>query len=279
MDLGDPDQDLDRACRGVDCIVHLAAHVHVPAWRRIGAAGRFHAVNAAGTGRLARAAVRQGVRRFVYLSTIGVHGAVNAVEAGAPRPFGEDDAAQPGTAYALSKYEGECLLRDVCRGASMTWTILRAPLVFGPGAGGNFRRLLDAVWRGLPLPLDGGDSLRSLLYVDNLAALVERCLESPAAANTLFLAADHDYSVARLAASLAAAFGRPLRPVRAPPAVWRLLQHVPLAGPAVRGLTQPLQVDSSCLRRTLGWSPPVDADTAVARTAEWYVRMRTGTVA
>src|SRR5690606_26500468 len=180
-DLADASVDLGAACAGMECVVHLAAHVHARPWQRLAAPGRFTAVNVSGTGRLAAAAQRHGVGRFVFLSSVGVYGP------GAGYRYTESDPPRPRTAYGRSKLEAEHRLQAMCRGGAMECVIVRAPLVCGPGAPGNFGMLLHGLEAGWPIPMVPG-AVRSMLYVDNLAVLLRLCAETAAPAPALYLA-------------------------------------------------------------------------------------------
>lgn len=266
FELGEADP---RWFAGVDAVVHLAAHVHVP-WQGTRDEARFESLNGTATRRLAQAAAAAGVRRFVYLSSIGVLGSANRIHDGRPRPFTEQDPPRPFNAYTRSKLSGEQALLDVCAGGGMEYAVIRAPLIFGPGSGGGFRLLLRALAARLPLPLHGCDTRRSLAFVGNVADLLATCVEAPAAANRVFVTADFDVSFEELARRLGAALGTGACLYRCPPSLLRALGMLPVLGPRLRVLTEPLLVDAALLRRTLSWLPPVDPETALADTAHRF---------
>ena len=134
---------LDELVAGAAAIVHLAGRAHVLAETAPDPAALYQAANVVATERLAAAAVRAGVRRFVLASTIKVHG-----EATMPgRPFRADDPFAPHDAYARSKVEAERALAAIAAGTSLEAIVLRLPLVYGPRVKGNFLTLLDAVAR------------------------------------------------------------------------------------------------------------------------------------
>ena len=139
----------------------------VPGVRLADPVAAFRAVNVAGTKRLAHAAAVAGVRRFVFLSSIGVHGAETF-----GRPFGAADAPAPHSAYARSKLEAEQALHAIARRHGLEVVVLRPPLVYGPHAPGNFATLVRAVRRGVPLPLGAVRNRRSLVGLDNLVDLI-----------------------------------------------------------------------------------------------------------
>lgn len=268
--LEDRDIDLAPLVRDVDAVIHLAARVHVTGVQRYVSAARFHQVNVEGTRRLAAAAAAAGVRRFILLSSIGVNGPRSG-GGDMPERFCESDAPRPGNAYSRSKLAAEEQLRSACSGAGMEYVILRAPLVFGPGNGASFLRLMRALHAGLPLPVAATGAGRSFMYVDNLVEVIELCLFASAAGNTLFLAADDDIEVRDLARRLAGVLGRRARFLRCPRWLLEAGRRLPVVGGALTSLNMPLMVDSSRLRRVLNWKPRIDIDAALAETGRWYL--------
>ena len=256
--------DRDRSAGlllGVDTVVHLAARVHISGMRRYWS-NPFQRANVLATRRLAQQSQSAGVRRFIFMSTIGVHGSENRIERGMPTPMQATDPVRPNSAYARSKLAAEQALSEIRGTGPMQLITLRAPLVFGPGNGGNFLRLLGALDHGLPLPIGSQPAPRSLVYVENLADLLVACVQRPEVAQRTFLLADFDLTVTALAGKLAALLGRRLRSVRLPD--WLLI------GGALRSLTRPLLVDARPIRAATGWQPAVAPDEALARTLAWY---------
>ena len=151
------DSDTQQALHGVQTVVHLAARVHIMEDRAADPLGEFRRINTEWTARLARAAASQGVRRFVYLSTIKVNGEESQV------PFTEQDAPNPQDPYGISKWEAEQVLAAVSSETGLEIVVVRSPLVYGPGVGGNFLQLLNALRRGIPLPFASVHNRRSLI--------------------------------------------------------------------------------------------------------------------
>jgi nucleoside-diphosphate-sugar epimerase len=243
--------DWRAALDGVDAVVHLAARVHV---MRPGPDDEAlcRQVNVAGTLRLAEAAAASGVSRFVFVSTVKVMG-----DRSQGRPFTEDDAPAPVGPYAISKLLAE---RALAAFLGPAVTILRPPLVYGPGVKGNFRALQRLAASGLPLPLGSVANRRSLLYVGNLADAIRAALLAPPApgCRAYLLRDGEDLSTADLLRRLAPR----ARLLRFPPA---LLARLLPSGLAERLLFS-LAVDDSRFRRDHGWTPPFTVDQGLAAT-------------
>jgi len=260
-----PDTDWSRALEGVDAVVHLAARVHMLKDPAPDPLAEYRRVNAAGTLALARQAARAGVRRLVFASTVKVNG-----EASGDRPFREDDAPTPRDPYAISKWEAEQALGGLGRDGPEI-VVVRPPLVYGPGVRGNFRRLLKAVDRGLPLPLGRATAPRSLLFLDNLGHALLACLDHPRAAGRTYLVSDgEDVSSAELVRRLGRALDRRPRLIPLPVGLVSALAALAGRGEDARRLLSPLQVDSRRIREELGWAPPFTLDQGIAATARWF---------
>ena len=265
LDLAGHD-DLRPALGGVDCIVHLAARTHVLNDMAADPLREYRRINTEGTARLATAAARAGVRRFVFLSSIKVNG-----EETAYRPYTEADEPQPEDAYGRTKWEAERALRAVHDHTGMEVVILRPPLVYGPGVKANFLKLMRLVARGMPLPLAALDNRRSMIHVGNLADAIRACVETPQAANRTYLASDgEDLSTPQLVRALAQALEVKARLVPVPRSVLDLAGRLLGRGDLVARLTRSLQVDSARLRTELRWQPPYTVAQGLAETAAWF---------
>ena len=258
----DASTDWQRALVDVDCVVHLAARVHVVRDHCHDPLMEFRRVNTKGTLNLARQAATAGVRRLVYFSSIKVNGETTVSD----RPFTPNDLAAPQDFYGISKHEAEVGLREIARTTGMQVVIIRPTLVYGEGAKGNFKSLMKLVASGIPLPLASIHNLRSFVGIDNLVDFIVTCLEHPAAANETFMVSDgEDLSTPDLIRRMARAMNRPARLFQVP--VWALKAGASLLGKgdAMQRLCGNLQVDISKSRELLGWSPPVSVDEGLRR--------------
>jgi nucleoside-diphosphate-sugar epimerase len=251
----------------VDAIVHLAARVHQMQDTAADPLAAFRAVNTAATLELAQAAAQAGVKRFVYLSTVKVHG-----EGSAPgQPLTTADTPVPVDPYGLSKWEAEQQLRQLSRQTGLEVVILRPPLVYGPGVKANFLQLMKLVDRGLPLPLGRVHNARSLVFVGNLADAILTGLHHPAAAGRTFLVSDGPaLSTPALIQAIAQALDRPARLLPVPPPWLRWAGQVTGRSAAVERLLGSLVVDDQPLRQHLQWQPPYTPAAGLAATAVWF---------
>jgi nucleoside-diphosphate-sugar epimerase len=258
----DGDDRLQPVLQGAQAVVHAAARVHVLKDAALDPLAEFRKINVEGTLRLARGAAEAGVKRFIFLSSIGVNGITTVVGA----PFTEMQHSRPHNAYALSKLEAEQGLKKIAAETGLEVVIIRPPLVYGCNAPGNFGVLMRTVQRGWPLPLGAVHNQRSLVALDNLVDFIVTCITHPKAANQTFLVSDgQDLSTSELVRGMAQASGVPARLLPVP--VWALQAGASLLGKgdAVQRLCGNLQVDISKARSLLGWLPPVSVAEGLRR--------------
>lgn len=240
--------DWSSALGSVRAVVHLAG-------RHVGDTETFER-DIEMTLNLARQAAEKGIERFVFLSSIKVNGEVT----GPGRVFSEADTPEPSDTYGQSKLRIEQALAEI----DLPVTIVRAPLVYGPGVSGNFRKLIQAVELGWPLPLGAVENRRSLVAVGNLCDFILRVLDEPGAVGETYVLADgEDMSTTELLRRLAQSMNRPSRllPV-APGLIEGGLRLAGLGGWADRLLCD-LRVDIA-KARALGWEPPLSFEDGLA---------------
>ena len=260
--------DWSGALTDIDCVVHLAARVHVmnPTANDRTA---FERTNVLGTERLARAAAAAGVHRFIYLSSIKVNG-----ESTSDRAFRADDVPRPEDDYARSKLEAERRLSEVAAASGMTASIIRPPLVYGAGVRANFLRLLSLAHSGLPIPLGAILNARSMVSVWNLCDLICALLQREQPMSGVFLVADGEgVSTAELVRRLARIMRRPSRLFAMPVGALRAVAALTGRSAELDRLCNSLVIDMAQTRARLGWSPPLTLDAGLAKTVNWYLQL------
>ncbi len=258
--------DWSESLRGVHAVVHLANRAHVTREDAADPVAAYREVNVAGTHRLAEQAAATGVRRLVYLSSVKVLGERTQAQA-----FGDASIPAPEDPYGQSKWEAEQVLQEVSAKTGLEVVVLRPPLVYGPGVGANFGRLMHWVAKGVPLPLAAIDNRRSLIHVGNLASAIEVSLAHPAAGGRTFLLSDgKPASTAQLVSMLASALAVPDRSWSLPPALLRLAGTALGMSSTVARLVDSLEVDDAAIRRDLAWQPPFSMAEGLRETVTAY---------
>lgn len=257
--------DWTSALSGIEAVIHSAARVHVMNDLSADPLVEFRRVNVEGTLNLARQAAKNGVQRFIFISSIKVNG--EGTELG--KPYTADDTPAPSDPYGISKQEAEQGLLRLAAETGMEVVIIRPVLVYGPGVKANFLSMMKWLNKGIPLPLGAIHNKRSLVALDNLVDLIVTCLHHPGAANQIFLVSDgEDISTSDLLRRMGTALDKPARllPI---PASWLNLAAI-LVGKrnVAQRLCGSLQVDISKTRQLLGWQPPLTVDQGLKRAAE-----------
>lgn len=246
--------DIRSQLSGCEVLVHCAARVHVMNDDSATALENFRSVNTHGTEDLARQAAEAGVKQFIFISSIKVNG-----ESTEDRPpFKALDAPGPEDPYAISKFEAEEALKQISKDNGMAVTIIRPPLVYGPGVGANFLKLIKLVDKRIPLPFGSVRNKRSMVAIDNLVDLINVCIINPKAFGQTFLVSDgRDVSTAELINEIAQV--KQKRPLLVPFPPFLLNQLTSILGKKElnKRLSGSLQVDISDTMSILDWSPSV----------------------
>ena len=270
-----PESDWSGALTNVDAVVHLAGLAHVTSEKPDAEADeKYLRINAEGSRNLAKQCAHAGIKHFVFLSSC------HAVAAESDDVLTDQTRPQPVTAYGRSKLAAEEAIKSVLADSDCAWTILRPPLVYGPGNKANFGLLVKLVQTGLPLPLASVRNRRSFIYVENLVDLIANFLGNPKAFGKTFLPSDgEDLSTAELIEKIARAEAGNLkleckgggcaanraRLFPFPEKILKAMGCLPGLG-ALRKLTSSLYVDSQPIGQDLGWTPPFTMEEGLRRT-------------
>lgn len=242
----------------IDCVVHCAGLAHN--LNEANSVEPFYRINRDVTAALARLAADAGVKRFIFISTIGVNGneTRSNLNPDLPEQFTASDIPNPHNDYAVSKLQAEELLLGISQVTSLEVTIIRPPLIYGENAKGNFALLAKVIAKKIPLPFATVKNQRSILAIDNLIDFIDVCIRHPKAANQTFLVADgDDVSTADLLKQVASGMRKKviLLPFPVKSLVWmaKMLGKQQMA----ISLVGSLSVDTSKARKLLSWQPVV----------------------
>jgi 2-alkyl-3-oxoalkanoate reductase len=266
---------VERSMKDVEFVFHLAA-----AFRELNVPNSFYdQVNVEGTRNVLDAARRQGVRKFVYCSTCGVHGNVDHP------PANEDAPIRPADYYQRTKYEAEPYVkRDA--GPTMETVILRPAAIYGPGDPERFYMIFKRVARGTFPMFGSGRTLYHPLYIDNLVDAFLLCIPPKIGNGREYLIADEEYYpieeiVRAVARALDVKVKIPHYPVWPVVAVGHVVEKLckpfgivpPIFPRRVDWYRQNRAFDISRAKRELGYRPRIALEEGLRVTGAWYRQM------
>lgn len=256
------------AFEGVDCIVHCAARVHMMQDDSESPIEAFREVNTRGTINLARQAIKSGVRRFIFISSIKVNG-----EETNDKPFTADDTSLPSDPYGISKHEAEVKLLELADETGLEVVIIRPPLVYGPGVKANFLSLIKLVAKRYPIPLGAvNKNSRSIVGIDNLIEFIITCIEHPAAKNQKFLVSDgKSLSTSKLIQAIGNSMSKNVILVPVPKWLFFMAGSLLSKQDVIQRLFSSLEVDISKNKELLGWVPPYSTEDILKKTTNYYL--------
>ena len=245
-----------------DCysVIHLAGLAHSNGYT----AKDFTTVNVEGTRHLAYQAAKAGIKRFVFVSSIGVNG-LSTLD----KPFSSFCVPNPHNIYAKSKLDAELALYDVSKETGLEVVIVRPTLVYGAYAPGNFWLLTKLVKKLPCLPFGLTGNKRDFIAVQNLADLLVTCANHPDAAGHTFLASDGEtVSIKDFTNAIAKGLNKKLIQLPVPVSLMRFAARLVGKSAMAEQLLGNLQVDSSNAKEVLGWTPPYTMEQAMASLSE-----------
>ncbi|MBQ4417206.1 MAG: NAD-dependent epimerase/dehydratase family protein, partial [Butyrivibrio sp.] len=150
--------------RGVDVVFHVAGIAHVRETKKN--RHLYYRVNRDLAVRCAAAAKKGGVRQFILLSTMSVYGLTTG-------HITKDTPVHPVNAYGKSKAQADAEIAKLADDTFL-FTCLRPPMVYGRGCRGNYQSLRSFALKSPVFP--AMQNRRSMIYIGNLCAFVERCI-------------------------------------------------------------------------------------------------------
>jgi nucleoside-diphosphate-sugar epimerase len=270
------DKDVVARCmEGVEVVQHLAA-----AFRELNVPDTYYYdVNVNGTRNVLDAALAQGVKKFIYCSTCGVHGNIDHP------PGGEDAPIQPADYYQRTKYEAEPIVNEYFAKGLKT-VILRPAAIYGPGDPERFFMIFKRVAKGSFPMFGNGKTYYHPLYIDNLVDAFMLAMEAGRGDGKAYLVADEDYvEIEELVRKVGRALNIDVKIQHYP--VWPVV----LVGHVCETVCKPFKVTPPIfprrvdwyrqnrafkidnIKNDLGYVAKVGLDEGLRRTAEWYREM------
>jgi len=264
LDLQQSEFDFKGLFNGIDIVIHLAGISQVDQTLQ----ADHQLVNRDGTLKLARHAQREGVKRFIFISTVKVYGESSSVNGKVA--FTEKSPFNPLNYYSQSKLEAEKLLKSTCARGDMDYVIFRVPLVYGPGVKANFYNLIKLISYNYPLPFLRVTNIRSFLYVENLCDLIDKTIKTANYRNIECLVKDHDMSTRDLIIKISMGFKIRPRLYHVSPGLIRTCARLLNKATKVDSLYASFLIDDTKIRKDISWKPVISSEIGIERTVEWF---------
>lgn len=271
--------NMGAVCDGADTVFHLAGHAHAEDANDSAVAVLHRAVTVEGSRVLLNEAVRGGVQRFVFISS------VKAMGEGADNRLDETCLAAPTTAYGRAKREAEELILETGARNGIHVAVLRLPLVYGSGGKGNLPRIIEAIDRDRFPPLPDVRNKRSMVHVDDVIRALNVAVENPIANGKVYFVTDgRAYSTYEICALIRRALGRAEPNWNVPIGVLRAAAGIGDVISGIRGrpfffnsatlnkLIGSAWYSSEKIERDLGFRPMHTLETALTEMVEEYRR-------
>jgi len=256
-----------RLLDDVNVVIHCSGRAHIMKDVADNPLAEFRRVNVEGTLKIAHLAAKMGIKQFIFISSIKVNGEITSSNFS----FNENDKCMPRDPYGISKYEAEQSLMKLAKETDMKITIIRPPLIYGPGVKANFAKLIEYVIKGLPLPFGAVNNKRSFIALDNLIDFIILCINNELSFNEIFLISDcQDISTTDLIIKIFNAFRK--KPILVPVPVSLMTFLLSLIGKKDISdrLFKSLVIDCSKACRVLNWKPIINIDEELKKIAYEY---------
>jgi nucleoside-diphosphate-sugar epimerase len=271
-DINDQEQ-VQRAVDGSTIIYHLVGRLYHPSTPP----ELYYRTHVEGTRILLNACKGQSqIQRIVHCSTTGVHGETGRTPAAEDAPFA------PTNPYEVTKLEAEILAMRAFQEQGLPVSVARPGLVYGPGDL-HLLGFFSSIKKGLFRVIDGGKALLHPIYIDDMTAAFLLCAERPEAIGHSYnLAGDHPVTIRELATAIAHSLDKELPGNSIPLWLANLASDIFALTPGMRGERAPLTrsrvkflthsrvYDISRAKNELGFSPSVQLEEGMRRTAAWY---------
>ncbi|GAB3289859.1 NAD-dependent epimerase/dehydratase family protein [Pseudidiomarina andamanensis] len=250
-----------------EIVIHLAGRAHVLREKSADPYKEFYTANCKFAIDVAKAASTKGLKRFVYVSSIGVFGKSCSINA-----LTEASGVEPKEHYSTSKLEAEGELTLLSRELGFELVIVRPALVYGYDSPGNINRLLALVEKLPVIPIAEKTNKRALVYVENLVDFLLLTTNHPRAAGKAFNIADDSISTHEILSGFAK--GMKKKPIlfAGPRIIWKLIFFLTGKTKMYEQLFESLVIDMSYAQKELGWQPKFETGIALENTGQMFIK-------
>ena len=238
--------------KNIDIVIHTAGYSKFPIYDDNDKSDLFN-VNVLGTINLAKKSAQYGVKKFIYISSIKVHGENTKTGCN----FKNNSIFNPQNAYALSKVQAEQGLEKIRKNTNLDIIIIRPPLVYGKGLNSNLLKLINVINMGFPLPFKSISKNKiSLISLENLNSFIYKCIVHKNFLNMNFVIADSKAVSTRfLIEEISSTLNKKARLFYFPKLLLNIIGYCLYQKKAMRQLLCNLEIDISFSEKKLNWKP------------------------
>ncbi|MFW2177853.1 MULTISPECIES: NAD-dependent epimerase/dehydratase family protein [unclassified Moraxella] len=259
-------KECNRVLHDIDIVIHCAGLAHVHSTDDV--KDDFYKANVQSTKVLAEQALANNVKKFIFISSIGVNG--NKTEG---QPFTELHTTNPINEYALSKLKAEQALYQIFEKTTTDLIILRPPLIYAGNAPGNFNKLLKIVSLGVPLPFLLLNNKRTMIGLENLLGLIEKCIDYQKPIKATFVIGDDEsVSTKQILLNLGKGMDKTVKLLPFPKLLARVGAKIFGQHKLYEQLFCDLEIDNSKIKTTLNWQPEFTTNKLLIKSAQEYKR-------
>jgi UDP-glucose 4-epimerase len=255
---------IELAIADVQVVVHLAGLLHIvnPS---ASLRSEYERINVQGTANVTAAALKAGVDRLVFSSTIAVYGDSHG------QVLNEDTAPKPQSIYAKTKLASEEIVLKARTGKTPMGSVLRLAAVYGPRLKGNYRRLVHSLARNRFVPLGDGNNRRTVVYDKDAAQAILLAATRSQAAGRVYNVADAQvHTLNQIIRAICDSLGKrpprlsiPVAPARAMIGVFEdsaqiIGWQLPIGRETIDKYTEDTAVESRRIQDELGFEPRFD---------------------
>ena len=277
LDLNEENLDKWRkSLLNIDCVIHCAGKSDE---KNTVQKRELKLINTNGTINLINQCVNNDIKKFIFISSIKVNGEKSLPLKRNNRDIfykiDENDIPNPKSEYGKSKFDAENGIIQISKKNKIDFTIIRSPIVYGPGLKGNILKLIKLLDLNIPLPFKNINNKRSLIYIKNLIDLIITCVESPNSKNQIFLASDdHALSTTELLENIKNELNLQSRLFYFPKFLLEFSFKIIGKKFIFDRLFDSLFVSNLKSKKVLGWKPVADIREGLYETIKWYQKKK-----
>ena len=269
---------LANAVKNSDYVFHLVARTHDLVSEKDKTEDYFR-VNVEGTRNLLEVCIKYKIKHFVYFSS------VTTMADKSEYALDETFNSHPNTAYGKSKLIAERMVLRYGNKYGFKTTILRLPLVYGPGNKGNIYRMIKAIDNGRFVMMGKGLNVRSMVHVCNAVDAAMAVIGQEVADSKVYLITDDvNYTVRDLYRIIAKGLGKKPIPFYVPIGIARILAIIgdvgskktrtpwPFDSEILEKLSSSLTFSSRRIQEDIGFKPKNNFYNTIDETIRWYKR-------